>query len=507
MTETVDSYRRILRSSTLIGGASAAAILIAIFRTKILALLVGPEGVGAVGLYIGLISTAAALATMGLGSAGTRQVAEAAALDDSHALAVARRALTWGTVVLAAAGTFAVWMLRERLALLVLGSAAHADEVGWLSIAVGFSVAGASQGALLQGMRRIREMAALNVLGAGAATVIGLAFVWAWGTSGLVAYVIAGPAAGFLLGQVYVSRLPALGASVRPAEIARQWSVLARLGIAFMGAGLAASLVQLWMRIVIGDELGMAAIGHFQASWTISSQYLGFVLGAMAADYYPRLTGLIGERASAVRLVNQQTEAALLLAGPLFVAMMAIAPWIVELLYAPAFAPAVSVLRWQILGDVLKVASWPLGFVILAAGDGRTFFWTEAAAFGLMGAITAAFAPAFGLQTAGVAYLAMYALYLPLVYALARRRIGFRWSGAVVWLAAVTFVACAGLAVLATITKWVVPVGCLAAAVFAMYSLAHLSRMAGMLERLGRVGLAAERLLARIGVANGPGKE
>jgi PST family polysaccharide transporter len=507
VTETVESYRRILRSSSLIGGASVAAILIAIFRIKVLAMLVGPEGVGVVGLYIGLISTAAALATMGLGSAGTRQVAEAAAMEDPHAPAVARRALTWGTIILAVAGTFAVWALRERLAVLVLGSATHADTVGWLSIAVGFSVAGASQGALLQGMRRIREIAALNVLGAAAATAVGLAFVWIWGASGLVAYVIAGPAAGFLLGQFYVSRLPSLRASVRPAEIRRQWNALARLGIAFMGAGLAASLVQLWMRIAVGDALGMAAIGHFQASWTISSQYLGFVLGAMAADYYPRLTGSIGDRAAAVRLVNQQAEAALLLAGPVFVAMMALAPWIVELLYAPAFAPAASVLRWQILGDVLKVASWPLGFVILAAGDGRTFFWTEAAAFGLMGTIVAVFTPALGIQGAGVAYLAMYALYLPLIYVLARRRIDFRWSGAVVQVAVITFLACAGVAALAAITPWATAIGCMAAAGFAMYSLAHLSRMAGMLERLGRLGLAAERLMARIGIAHGPGKE
>lgn len=507
MSETAESYRRILRSSSLVGAASLAAILLAIFRTKVLAILVGPEGVGIVGLYVGLMSTAAAFATMGLGSAGTRQIAEAAAEEDPEALAIARRAMFWGTIVLATAGTLAVWALREPLAAVVLGSARQADTVAWLSIGVGFSVAGVSQGALLQGMRRVGEMAALNVIGAVASTILGLAFVWRWREAGLVAYVLAGPALGFLLGHVYVMRLPARsGWSVHAEEMARQWKTLFRLGIAFMGAGLVASFAQLWIRIVLGDELGVGAVGHFQAAWTISSQYLGFVLGAMAADYYPRLTGLIHEGPAATRLVNHQTEAALLLAGPVFVAMMALAPWIVEILYAPAFAPAVPVLRWQIIGDVLKVASWPLGFVILAAGDSRTFLWTETIAFGLMGAIVTAMTGAVGLQIAGIAYLAAYVVYLPVVYWLARRRIGFRWSVVSVQLGATTFVGCVGLALLATVTAWATPIGCVAAAGFALYSLARLSRMTEMPGRIGRIGLLTERLLARIGVVHGRGQ-
>jgi hypothetical protein len=39
------------------------------------------------------------------------------------------------------------------------------------------------------------------------------------------------------------------------------------------------------------------------------------------------------------------------------------------------------------------------------------------------------------------------------------------------------------------------------------YSLAQLARMAGMFERLRGIGLAAERMMARIGIPHGPGKE
>ena len=77
MSEQVASYRRILKSSSIIGGASVINIVIGLARTKIIAVLLGPAGIGLVSLYTGLMSTATAVASMGIGTMGTRQIAEA----------------------------------------------------------------------------------------------------------------------------------------------------------------------------------------------------------------------------------------------------------------------------------------------------------------------------------------------------------------------------------------------------------------------------------------------
>src|ERR1039458_8497778 len=103
---------------------------------------------------------------MGIGTVGTRQIAEASSKDDLHALAVARRAMFWGALVLAGVGALVVWSLRVVLAVMVLGSASRSGVVGWLSLGVALSVAAASQAALIQGMRRIGDLARLNVFGA-----------------------------------------------------------------------------------------------------------------------------------------------------------------------------------------------------------------------------------------------------------------------------------------------------------------------------------------------------
>lgn len=503
MNDEVASYRRIIRSSSIIGGASVINIAISLIRTKILAVLLGPLGVGLVSLYTGVIATATAVSTMGIGTIGTRQIAEAISEENAHALSVVRRAMFFGTLFLASVGALVVWSLREVLADKVLGGVAHANIVGWLALGVGLSVAGASQGALIQGMRRIGDMARLSVYGSILNTLIGLALLWQWGQSGLVCYVLTGPLVSFFLGHWYVTRLPkVLSGHISMRDIETQWQTLLRLGIPFMGAELVSALVQLWIRVEVGKTLGAESLGHFQAAWTISMQYIGFVLGAMSADYYPRLTGVINNHKEATRLVNEQTEIALLLSAPVFVAMIGLATWVIHLLYSAAFLPAAEVLRWQILGDVLKVASWPLGFVILAAGQGKIFFLTETFVYLLMGGLIAIFSSSIGLKITGIAFLASYALLLPLVYIMAKRRIDFQWRSNVLRLLLSIMGICVVVVIISSKFWWGPIAAILFAMLFGLYTIMRLALMSNVGGTVGAIAMFGHRMFSKIGIGD-----
>jgi len=124
-----NSYRQILRSTSIIGGASVINILVGLLRTKVAAILLGPTGVGLIGLLQNLMATAAAVSSWGFGGAGTRQIAEAAGREDVAAVAAARRALFWGTLILSTFGLGGFWLLRAPLAERVLGDPARAGDV------------------------------------------------------------------------------------------------------------------------------------------------------------------------------------------------------------------------------------------------------------------------------------------------------------------------------------------------------------------------------------------
>ena len=502
MSDDGKSYRQILRSTSIIGGASVINILIGLVRVKVAAVLLGPAGIGLIGLFNNLIGTAANVAALGTGTVGTRQIAEAAGRDDAGAVAAARRALFWGTFALAAAGSLVFWLLRGTLATYVLGDPALSHEVGWIALGVGLTVAGGSQSALLNGLRRIGDLARVSVYSAAFATVLGVGALLLWHEKGLLVYLLMTPLASFVVGHWYVARLPKLDTPPTPfREMTQQWATLARLGMAFMLAGLAGTVGQLVVRTLVQRELGVDALGYFEASWVISMTYIGFVLRAMGTDYYPRLTAVIHDHVAVNKLVNEQTEVALLLAGPVFLAMIGLAPWVIALLYASSFHPAAEVLRWQVLGDVLKICSWPLGFIILAAGDGRTFLLTESAAVAVFVLLTWLLLPFQGVVAIGFAFVGMYVMYLPFVYWLAQRRTGFFWTITVRYQLGVLLLASFSVLI---VTEWSAlaggALGLFLSASFALHSLLSLASKTSLTGPLNRVADFSRRFIIKLGI-------
>jgi PST family polysaccharide transporter len=156
--------------------------------------------------------------------------------------------------------------------------------------------------------------------------------------------------------------------------------------------------------------------------------YVGFLLGAMAADYYPRLTEVINDRAAATRLMNDQAQLGLAIGGPVLLLLIGLAPWAVTLLYSAEFAPAVELLQWQTVGNVFKLASWALAFSIIAAARSKTFFLMELSFSIVFLALIWLLLPVLGLQVTAIAFLVGYVVYFVTVNILAHTLQGFRWQ-------------------------------------------------------------------------------
>ena len=490
------SYRASLRSSSIIGGSQVFTILASLAKMKVVAVVLGPMGVGLIGLYINLVATAAAISSLGIGTTGVRQVVEAEAVSGPVGVGRARRVLFWASMALALSGAGLFWLCSSWIARVVLSDETRAGDVAWLSLGVAVTVAASSQAALLTGLRRIGDLARINIGSGVVGALIGVLALWIWPSYGLVIMVLVVPTLSFVFGRIYITRLgPPEGPRPQILDMTQEWQAMARLGAAFMISGVVILLGQLAIRTLVQRQLGADGLGHFQAAWAVSVTYLGFVLGAMATDYFPRLTAAMKDRASAVKLINEQTEVSLLLCAPVVLAMLAFAPWVIRVLYSSEFSPAVEVLRWQLLADILKVMSWPLGFMQQARGAGKTFLATETAASALLVLGVSLALPFFGLPATGIAYLAIYALYLPLMWWLGRRWIGFRWTRAVK-LQAVGIFAVAVFVDLAGRKSDVLgaSVGGVFAMVIAIWALIRLSSLVGMGGAVGRVGDIGRKL-------------
>ena len=102
--------------------------------------------------------------------------------------------------------------------------------------------------------------------------------------------------------------------------------------------------------------------------------YRGVHSASDGVDFYPRLTAVAKNNAECNRLVNEQAEISLLLAGPGVIITMTFAPLVIALLYTTKFAAAVEPLRWICFLVWCTASSpGPMGFIVLAKGVTNNF--------------------------------------------------------------------------------------------------------------------------------------
>jgi O-antigen/teichoic acid export membrane protein len=298
-----------------------------------------------------------------------------------------------------------------------------------VGVAIMFVLLGRAQVSVLQGFRRIGDLGRVTIFSALLGTFVGLIAVWMLGQEGLIWFVVAQPLAMIVIALRYTRRLPKAD-TPRPTvgQIWDRWKPMAKLGAAFMLGGLATAATLLVVRSLVTQELGLDAAGYFAAAWGITMTYVGFLLSAMAADYFPRLTEVIDDKPAATRLMNDQAQLGLAIGGPVLLLLIGLAPWVITLMYSAEFAPAVSLLQWQTVGNVFKLASWALAFSIVAAARSKTFLFMELSFNVIFLGLVWLLLPVIGLLVTAVAFLAGYIVYFCTVYGLVHRLQGFRWE-------------------------------------------------------------------------------
>lgn len=493
------SYGQILKSSALIGGSQAASIAIGIVRTKAMAVILGPAGFGLAGLYGSIADLTVSVAGLGVNSSGVRQIAEAVGTGDSDRIARTATVLRRTSLVLGILGVFLLLLVSRRASTLTFGTGENAGAVSLLSIAIFFRLVSGGQAALIQGMRRISDLAKMNFAAALSGTVIAIPLVYFFGEQGVVPSLIGVAITLVITSWWYSRKIDIPSVRMNTSQMAREAAMMLKLGFAFMASTLLMMGSAYTVRIIVLHNVGLEATGLYQSAWTLGGLYVGVILQAMGADFFPRLTASVQSNAACNRLVNEQVRVGLLLAGPGIILTLTFAPIILALFYSATFTGAVDILRWICLGVGLRVLTWPIGFIIVAKGEQNLFFWSELAWTVFNVGLTWICIRSFGVNGAGIAFFGSYVFHGLLLYPIVRRLTGFRWhaenrktgllfflSIAVVFFgsAVLPFPLAAGLGVLA-----------------ALFSGAYSIRVIVTLLSLDQIPTPVRRLLARFGFA------
>jgi len=412
------------------GGSSVASVLIRVARIKTLAVILGPAGIGLLGVLSAIEDLASSTAGMGLRMSGMRQIADAATREGGGGVAMVATVLRRTSRWLGFAGCISVVAFCRPISMFSFGTDRYMLPVALLGLAVFFRVITDGQGAVIHGLRRIEYLAMLGPLGSLLGALMGVGLVYLLGEQGIAPGNVA--AAAMALGATWWFRKRIrIATPVLTAPQVREEAVrLIRLGAAFMASGMLILGATYASRIIVLQHEGFAATGLYQAAVAIGSLYVTIVLQAMSSDFYPRLVGAASNDCQCNRLVNEQAHISLLLAGPGITATLTLAYFLVHLLYSADFVDAAPVLQWICAGMALRVITWPLGTVMVAKNSQKLFFWSELAWNSLGVALTWMAVNRMGLMGAGYAFAGTEVFHALMTYLIVRRLSGFRWSPA-----------------------------------------------------------------------------
>ena len=402
--------RMAMKAMGLFGGVQVAGILCSIIRTKLVALWIGPLGVGLFGLFNNALEMIATGTNLGIRSSSVRDISQAMAQSDRSLVArmvtVVRKWSLW----LGLAGALATLLLAPLLSQVTFGDTAHIWGFVALSVAVLLQALTNGEYAVLQGTARLKRLASVTLWG----TVVGLAvsiplFYWLREHS-ILPSILAYAAALALFAWLLRNRdYPSATMSRR--ETLDLGKGFVRLGI-FMTLGnfagiLASYAFNAWLNVNAGTE----AVGYYQAGYTLINKYTGLILTALGMEYYPRLARVAQSRLRLRAFVSQEINLAIAVMAPVVALFILLRELVVWILYTPEFNVIFTFVSWGMIGTVLRTLSWCLAFTILARGDGKTYLWTEVASAVINLALNILFYRWWGITGLGIAFLVSYLLY------------------------------------------------------------------------------------------------
>ena len=420
------NYGVILRASSITGLAHLTNLLCGLCRMKVAAILLGPSGVGLIGLFQSAMGTASTIGDLGLRQAGARQMAEAIGNDDEEAITQTRLALIVFGFLSALVTGLTFFILRERISILITGKSTYASDVGWLSIGVATSVATGSYFAILNGNRNVAALGWVASLSALLGSIIAVAALMLVGSEAIVFFVAAVPIVNFLLivafGQKRKVQLPV---TLRFSNLVHRWAAMLKLGIYVLLGALTLAGSELAVRIMVYEDLGAQWLGLFTATWVIGVYYVHFLMTATSYEFYPRIVAAQGNNIELNNAIDAQIQILMLISGAIFIFFICFGKFIVNILYSNDFTMAQSLLRVMVIGDLFRVIYYPLTFVLLASARGLDYISTKLLEGGLFLALVYASIENYGIAALGWSHVITFFTVTTYSLFLIRYRTGY----------------------------------------------------------------------------------
>lgn len=430
-----DGYKHILKYTGIFGSVQGLNVLISLVRNKLVAVILGADGMGLASLFNTTVGLVSQITNLGISFSAVRHISETFESGDiakiEHTVKVVR---SWALLT----------ALLGMLTCAVFGSFLNDFTFSWgdhslhfivLGIAVGLAAVTGGETAILKGTRRLRKLALIQVYTVLVSLVISVPIYLMFHMSGIVPVIVLVAFASMILTVVYSYRFYPLRLQGLIGALG-EGKHLVQLGVAFSVAGIMTNGAEFIIRSFLNKYDSLYAVGLYNAGYMMTMVYGGMVFSAMETDFFPRLSAVNNDQNRCNSMINRQIEVSLLIISPLLVLFSMGLPLIVTILFSSEFTPVVGMVQITVLALYLRVMKLPVAYLTLAKGDSLCFFLLEAYSAALMVTAVSFGWKMFGLEGAGLGLLVTELIDLIVINIFTRCRYGYRSTNVILVYAA-----------------------------------------------------------------------
>ena len=377
MSEEKSSYKQIMKATSLFGGVQVFQIVIQILKSKIIAILLGPAGMGIAGLLNTSIEFVTALTSFGLGTSGIKSIAEANGSGNEERIGIIVKILrrcVWITGIL---GMLVTILFSPWLSQISFGNKDYTIAFIWLAITVILNQLSTGQLVILQGLRKYRYLANANLTGAIFGLIISLPLYYYFKTDGIVPAIVACSIVNLVRSWYFGRKIKVQDVVVTQEISLREAKLMFKLGFVISLSGIVGLASSYLIRIFISNYGNINQVGLYSAAYTLLNTYVGLIFTAMGTDYFPRLSSNASDNNYCKKTVNEQAELTFLLLTPILLVFLVLTPVIIKILFSNEFTIIDKMLYFSIPGMLFRAASWSLSFIFVAKGNAKLFFYNE----------------------------------------------------------------------------------------------------------------------------------
>lgn len=375
---TTSSYKHTLKYASLFGGVQGLNLLIGLIRNKLVALILGPAGMGLASLYSSTITLMATATNLGLSMSGVKKISEEYdACEKSSRLSEMVKLIRSLCLISAFLGMLLCIFMSRQLSVWTFGSSDNMYGFIALSPMVGMLAVIAGELAIMKGVRMLRPLAQISLLNVIFAVLISVPVFYFYGWKGIIPSFLLLTLSQLVLTLCYSYRRFPLRLSFKYSFL-RQGFGIVKLGVAFVLAGVFGSGADFLIRQFLNNYGSFDIVGLYNSGYVMTVVYGGLVFSAMETDYFPRLSAVPrGDRRQQNMVVNNQVEVSLVLVSPMLTAFITFLPIILPLLFSHKFMAVLPMVQVTALAMYMRALKLPISYMPLSKGDSRPYLLLE----------------------------------------------------------------------------------------------------------------------------------